>query len=153
MECDVNEWSARDGAWIKAPSTEDRHIEMTETLVRLYVFLAQDVERCLHEAEQSTYPEHDLHLSSTREKMIRMLSVNSVVQGKVAQECTRMLTLITACRAEGSGKAAAKDILRAERAILKNKTMALSDVLAVFRSVQASSSGPHFSPEAKEETS
>jgi hypothetical protein len=117
-----------------APSTVNSHIEITETLVRLYVFLAQDVDRCLHEAELSTYPEHDLHLSSTREKMIEMLSVNSVVQGKVARECARMLALTTACLAEGSGKAAAKDELRAARAILKNKTVALSDVLAVFRS-------------------
>jgi hypothetical protein len=117
-----------------APSTVHSHIEITETLVRLYVFLAQDVDRCLHEPELSTYPEHDLHLSTTREKMIEMLSVNSVVQGKVARDCARMLALTTACLAEGSGKAAAKDELRAERAILKNKTVALSDVLAVFRS-------------------
>src|ERR1041385_5039922 len=78
---------------MKALSTAHDHIDITETLVRLYVFLAQDVDRCLHEAEQSTYPEHDFHLSSTRMKMLEMLSVNTVVQGKVAQECTRVLAL------------------------------------------------------------
>ena len=117
-----------------ALSTVHDHINITETLVRLYVFLAQDVDRCLHEAEQSTYPEHDFHLSSTRMKVSEMLSVNTVVQGKVAQECSRVLALTAACLTEGSGKAAAKNELRAERAVLKNKTIALSDLLAVFRS-------------------
>ena len=30
--------------------TAHSHIEITETLVRLYVFLAQDLDRCLNEA-------------------------------------------------------------------------------------------------------
>jgi len=94
---------------MKAQSTVYGHIDITETLVRLYVFLAQDVDQCLHEAEQSTYPEHDLHLSSTRAKMSEMLSVNRVVQGKVAEECTRVLALTSACLTDGSGKTAAKN--------------------------------------------
>ena len=57
-----------------------------------------------------------------------------MVQGKVAQECTRVLALTAACLADGSGKAAAKNELRRERAVLKNKTIALSDLLAVFGS-------------------
>src|SRR5438034_11735890 len=56
------------------------HIDITETLVRLYVFLAQSLDRCWNEAARTTYPEHELqsHLSSTRAKMMEILSVNRV---------------------------------------------------------------------------
>jgi hypothetical protein len=110
-------------------------MEITDTLVRLYVFLAQSLDRCLNEASRATYPEHELqaHLSSTRAKAMEILSVNRVVKGKVEQECSRVLSLITACLQDGAGKTAAIDEVKAERAVLKNKTMALSDLLAVFR--------------------
>ncbi|TLY44057.1 MAG: hypothetical protein E6K58_04060 [Nitrospirae bacterium] len=113
------------------------HIDITETLVRLYVFLAQSLDRCWNEAARTTYPEHELqsHLSSTRAKMMEILSVNRVVKGKVEQECNRVRSLIAACLLDGAGKTAALDELKAERAVLKNKTMALSDLLAVFRAV------------------
>src|SRR5438046_10492212 len=117
--------------------TMNSHIEITETLVRLYVFLAQELDRCLNEAARQTFPEHELqsHLSSTRAKMMEILSVNRVVKGKVEQECNRVRSLIAACLLDGAGKTAALDELKAERAVLKNKTMALSNLLAVFRSV------------------
>ena len=115
--------------------TVHNHIEITETLVRLYVFLAQHLDRCLNEAARQTYPEQELqsHLASTRAEIMEMLSVNRVVKDKVEQECHRVLTLSAACLTGGAGKMAAMDELQAERAVLKNKTMALSDLLAVFR--------------------
>ncbi len=108
---------------------------MTDTLVRLYVFLAQHMDRCLSEAARISYPESELqsHLTSTRARVLDMLSVNQVVKGKVEQECQRVLSLVAACLTDGAGKAAALDELKAERAVLKHKTMALSDLLAVFR--------------------
>ncbi|MEP6887178.1 MAG: hypothetical protein ABI945_02540 [Nitrospirales bacterium] len=111
------------------------HIEITETLVRLYVFLSQVLDRCLNEAARRTYPEQELqlHLASTRAEMMEILSVNRVVKDKVEQECHRVLALSAACLTNGAAKAAAMDELNAERAVLKNKTMALSDLLAVFR--------------------
>jgi hypothetical protein len=116
-------------------STVHSHIDITETLVRLYVFLAQQLDRCLNEAVRTTYPEHELqsHLSATRAAMMEILSVNRVVKDKVEQECNRVLVLTAACLTDGAGKTAAMDALKAERAVLKNKTMALSDLLAVFR--------------------
>ncbi|HZC81478.1 MAG TPA: hypothetical protein VE222_07115 [Nitrospiraceae bacterium] len=116
------------------PTVHD-HIDITETLVRLYVFLAQNLDRCLNEAVRTTYPEHELqsHLSSTRVKMMEILSVNQVVKGKVDQECNRVLSLTAACLTDGAGKTAAMDQAKTERAVLKSKTMALSDLLAVFR--------------------
>ena len=120
---------------MNAPSTAHGHIDITETLVRLYVFLAQNLDRCLNEAARTGYPEHDLqsHLLSTRAEMMEMLSVNRVVKDKIEQECERVYWLAAACRSDGSGKTAAIDALKAERVVLKNKTMALSDLLAVFR--------------------
>jgi len=116
-------------------STTHDPIDITETLVRLYVFLAQNLDRCLNEAARTSYPEHELqsHLSSTRAEMMAILSVNRVVKDKIEQECERVYWLAAACRSDGSGKTAAIDALKAERVVLKNKTMALSDLLAVFR--------------------
>lgn len=111
------------------------HIEITETLVRLYVFLTQYLDRCMDEAARKAYPDEELeaHLSSTRSKMLEILTVNPVVKGKVEQECDRVLALGAACLKGGTGKASALEDLKAVRAVLKNKTIALSDLLAVFR--------------------
>jgi hypothetical protein len=65
--------------------------------------------------------------------MMEMLSVNRVVREKVEQECHRALSLAAACLIGGAEKTTTMDDLKAERAVLKNKTMALSDLLAVFR--------------------
>lgn len=111
------------------------HINITETLVRLYIFLAQSLDRCLTEAARQIYPEQELqsHLSSTQAELMEILSVNRVVKGKVEQECKQVLALTTACLTDGAGKTAAIDEVRAKRVVLKIKTMALSDLLAVFR--------------------
>ena len=120
---------------MNAEATMHSHIEITETLVRLYVFLAQNLDRCLDLAASQTYPEHELqsHLSSTRSALMEMLSVNQVVKGKVEQECHHVLSLATACLTTGAAKTAALEELKTERTVLTNKIMALSDLLAVFR--------------------
>jgi hypothetical protein len=120
---------------MNAQTTAHGYLDITETLVRLYVFLTQNLDRCLNEAARTTYPEHELqaHLKSTRAEMMEMLSVNGVVKGKVEQECNRVLALTAACLTDGTGQAAAMEALKEERAVLKHKTMALSDLLAVFR--------------------
>jgi len=111
------------------------HIDITETLVRLYVFLAQSLDRCLSEASRQIYPEQELQsqLTSTQAKMMNLLSVNRVVKGKVEQECKQVLALIVACLADVAGKTPAMDDVKARQVVLKIKTMALSDLLAVFR--------------------
>ena len=120
---------------MNAPSATHGHVEITETLVRLYVFLAQGLDRCLNDAARQTFPEHELqsHLSTTRAAMMEILSVNQVVKEKVEQECNRVLSLAATCLVDGAGKTVAMEAVKAERAVLKNKTMALSDLLAVFR--------------------
>jgi hypothetical protein len=120
---------------MNAGATVHSHIEITETLVRLYVFLTQHLDRTQYESARATYPEHELqeHLSSTRAELMGLLTVNRVVKGKVEQECNRVLSIATACATDGPGKAAAIEELKVERAVLKHKTTALSDLLAVFR--------------------
>ncbi len=121
---------------MNAQSTTVRsHIDITDALARLYLFLAQSMDRCVSEAARISYPEAELqlHLTSTRAAVLDMLSVNQVVKRKVEQECERVCSLITACLTDGAGKAGALDELKVERALLKHKTMALSDLLAVFR--------------------
>lgn len=120
---------------MNAQSTVHSHIDITDRLARLYLFLAQSIDRCLSEVARISYPESELrsHLASTRAAVLDMLSVNKVVKGKVEQECNRVLSLVTACLTDGPRKTAALNDLKEERAILKQKTMALSDLLAVFR--------------------
>lgn len=113
------------------------HINITATLVRLYVFLSQYLDRCLDEAARKAYPDEELqaHLSTTRASMMEMLHVNPVVKGKVEQECNRVLSMGAACLKGGAEQTSARELLQAERAILKSKTLALSDLLAVFRAL------------------
>jgi hypothetical protein len=86
------------------------------------------------DAARITYPEAELqaHLDATKATALDMLSVNQVVKAKVEQECNQVRELVTAC-ADGTGNAVALEELNVERAVLKHKTMALSDLLAVFR--------------------
>lgn len=120
---------------MRVPTTSYGHLEITQTLVRLYIFLTQKLDRCLNEAEKPAYPEEDLQtqIASARADMMEILSVNRVVKEKVEQECNRVFTLTAACLTEGAGKVSAMQDAVAERAGLKSKTMALTDLLAVFR--------------------
>jgi hypothetical protein len=116
-------------------STVHSHIDITDALARLYVFLAQSMDRCESEAARINYSEADVqsHLASTKATVLDMLAVNQVVQAKVQQECDRVHSLIMTSLEDGVEKAFALDALKTERAVLKHKTMALSDLLAVFR--------------------
>jgi hypothetical protein len=113
------------------------HIEITDTLVRLYVFLSQYLDRCLDEAARKTYPDEELHahLSKTRATMADILAVNPVVKRKVEKECKDVLALGAAILKGGHERASAMQPMQAQRAILQNKTIALSDLLAVFRAL------------------
>jgi hypothetical protein len=119
-----------------ATSARD-HIDITAALVRLYVFLTQYLDRCVDEAARKSYPDSELqgHLTDTRRELMELLAVNPVVKNKLTQECDRILSLGASCLKGGAGAAKAREALQTERAMLKNKTIALSDLLAVFRAL------------------
>src|SRR5712691_6996031 len=120
-----------------APSAPPSHVEITETYVRLYVFLAQTLDRCLDQAQRESFPEkeHQAFLADARNKMRGILAVNPVVKGKVEEEASRVLALAEAHRNKTSGQKDILEQIKHDRAILKTTLMALSDLLAVFRAM------------------
>jgi hypothetical protein len=115
--------------------TVSSHIETTDALSRLYLFLAQAMDRGLDEATRVNVVESELdaNLATARSTALELLSVNQVVRDKVEEECNRIRSLVGACLKGGTPDAAVLQALNAERAIVKQKTMVLSDLLAVFR--------------------
>ncbi len=75
------------------------HLDITDTLARLYLFLAQSMDRCVSETARINYPEAELqtHLASTKAVVLAMLDGNRVVKAKVEQECNRIGSLVNAC--------------------------------------------------------
>jgi type IV secretory pathway VirJ component len=92
---------------MNAESTLQNHIAITEGLLRLYVFVTQYLDRSQYESAGAAYSEHDLQglLSSTQAEVMELLAVNRVVQHKVEQECTRVLSIAAACHSNECGKA------------------------------------------------
>ena len=116
--------------------TAPNHIEITETLIKLYDFLAQSLDHCLDQWERGTSEEHELqaHLSSSRAQMMDMLVGNPTVKQKVEPECKRVLSLTSACLSNGSQNSVAMKEATAERDTLRCKATALRDLLEVFHS-------------------
>jgi len=111
--------------------------DLAAALVRLYVFLTQYLDRCSDEAARAGYPEEELqaHLADTRRQLMDILAVNPVVKKKLTDECKRILALGASCMKPGSADKTLRDAIQAERAVLRNKTIALSDLVAVFRAL------------------
>lgn len=116
-------------------ATVSSHIDTTDALSRLYLFLTQAMDRGLDEAGRVNVvdSELDANLAGARSAALELLSVNRVVRDKVEAECNRIRSLVEACLKGGASQAALVEALRTERAIVKQKTMVLSDLLAVFR--------------------
>jgi len=120
-----------------APASTQGLIDITATFVRLYVFLTQYLDRCQDQATRESFPEKELqaHLSATRASMNEILNVNPVVQAKVERECERILALGGTLLKGGGDRSSVLKDMQAERAVLRDKTLALSDLLAVFRAL------------------
>lgn len=113
-------------------------IDIAAALVRLYVFLAQYLDRCFDEAARKSDPDAGLqaHLTETRRLLMNILAVNPVVRKKLTEECDRILALGGSCLNMGNADAKTREMIQAERAMLKNKTIALSDLVALFRALE-----------------
>ena len=120
-------------------STQDENaqcMQITETVLRLYVLLNQYLDRCQDQAAKEAFPESEFqeHLQATREKATELLATNRVVKDKVEAETERILQLGADC-VERARDHEIIDQLNKEREMLRMKTLAISDLLAVFRSV------------------
>jgi hypothetical protein len=119
------------------PTSASTQLEIAAALVRLYVFLSQYLDRCVDEVARRNLPDGDLqtHLAQTRRELMEILSVNPVVKRKLADECDRILNLGASCLTESSVAAKTRELIHTEREVLKQKTSALSDLVAVFRAL------------------
>ncbi len=119
-----------------APATNDQ-TDIAAALVRLYVFLTQYLDRCSDDAARKSYPDSELqrHLDETRKQLMEILSVNPVVKRKLADECDRILALGGNCLKSGVADTTTRELIQVERAVLRNKTIALSDLVAVYRAL------------------
>ena len=124
------------GAFMSSQNENAQCIQITETVLRLYVLLNQYLDRCHDQAAKEAFPESEFqeHLSSTRAKAADLLTTNRVVKDKVAAETERILQLGADC-VKGASQNGLNDQLAKEREILRMKTLAISDLLAVFRSL------------------
>lgn len=111
--------------------------DIAAALVRLYVFLTQYLDRCTDEAARNSYPDSELqkHFDETRRQLMDILSVNPVVKRKLTEECDRILHVGASCLRLGVADAQTREAIEAERAVLRSKTIALSDLVAVFRAL------------------
>jgi len=115
----------------------ETQIDVAASLVRLYVLLSQYLDRCLDEASRKSFPEKDLqgHLTETRRHLLDLLSVNPVVKKKVGEEYDRILAIGAECVTSGSASGQPREAIQAERAVLRTKSIALSDLVAVYRAL------------------
>ncbi len=111
------------------------HITTTETMLRFYVFLGQYIDRCLDEEHRRSLPEQEFqqHLATTHDQVVELLATNRVVKDKAEVEFQR-ITAMCQDFLKNPGSGDQSRILHTEREVLRVKMLALSDLLAVFRS-------------------
>ena len=116
--------------------TSLQHIKTTETFLRIYVLLSQYLDRCLDDQVRETQSENDFqgHLTTTRREVLDLLSTNRVVKQKVENEYEAVLNL-GSDYLEKAPSESMKRTLEKERETLRIKMLALSDLLAVLRSI------------------
>ncbi len=121
---------------MSSPNNNVQCMQITETVLRLYVLLNQYLDRCHDQAAKEAFPEAEFqeHLKSTRAKADELLSTNRVVKEKIAVESERILQLGADCVAQANAKDL-NDQLAKERELLRMKSLTISDLMAVFRSL------------------
>ncbi len=112
------------------------HITTTETVLRFYVFLGQYIDRCLDEEHRQSLPESEFqqHLATAHDQVVELLGTNRVVKNKAETEF-QWVTDMCQNYLKNPRTGDQPRALREEREILRVKMLALSDLLAVFRSV------------------
>ena len=121
----------------RMPASAQEQVNLAAALVRLYVLLTQYLDRCVDESVRSSCPDTEFraHLVETRRQLLDIVSVNPVVKQKLTEECDRIVELGASCLKSSSADKTLRETIQAERAMLRNKTIALSDLVAVFRAM------------------
>lgn len=121
---------------MSSPNNNVQCMQITETVLRLYVLLNQFLDRCHDQASKEAFPESEFqkHLQTTRAKAAEFLSTNRVVKDKIAAESERILQLGADCVAQPSDKGLHEKLAK-EREVLRMKSLTISDLMAVFRSL------------------
>ncbi len=111
-------------------------MQITETVLRLYVLLNQYLDRCHDQSAKDAFPDSEFqeHLKTTRAKAAELLSTNRVVKDKVVVESERILQLGADCVAQPNDAGLNVQLVK-ERETLKMKSLTISDLMAVFRSL------------------
>ncbi|MGB0911020.1 MAG: hypothetical protein ACPGYT_11710 [Nitrospirales bacterium] len=113
-----------------------QHIRTTETFLRLYVLLAQYLDRCGgKDSSGSSISEGEFqkHLLETKATLANLLSSNRIVPAKVEQEYERVMKCGQALTSNPLDLKLSAQVEQ-EREELQIKSLVLSDLLAVFRS-------------------
>jgi hypothetical protein len=119
-------------------TTTQDHIEIIETVIKLYESLGQSLDHCLNEIGTGAIEEHQLqaHLSTSRAQMMDILAGNPAVKQKLEQEGKRLLSVTSACFSSGTPYSVAMKEAKKEREALRSKTAALSDLLDVLQAAR-----------------
>lgn len=118
------------------PIVPSQYITITETYLRFYVLLSQYLDRCLDEGIRESFSEEDFqgHLRETQQSVLNLLATNRIVKNKVEKEYEYILK-VGKDYLENPAVADLKSKAETERENLRVKMLALSDLVAVFRSV------------------
>jgi hypothetical protein len=123
------------GVPMTKPPISSQYLTTTETYLRFYVLLTQYLDRCLDDGIRESLSEKDFqgHLSETRTTVLDLLATNRIVKEKVEKEYEYILNLGKDYLENSTGEDMRKKV-EEERETLRIKMLALSDLLAVFRS-------------------
>ena len=116
-------------------STTPQYIEVTQAFLRFYVLATQYLDHGLgtHPPDFLTQAEVHTHLNASRDALLRLVSINRIVPGKVEKEYEEISRVVAGLRTNSEGQRQGTDAIADLRMVLHNKTHALSDLLAVLR--------------------
>ncbi len=117
-------------------SHNPQHIQVTDALIHVYLVLTQYLDHLLDESKTPELSNQDIEiqLEATRAKLQTALAPHPMVQGKIGDECTRILSEATTVIKEGKDTKNIKHLV-SERQALQTKIVALTDLSAVFRAL------------------
>ena len=118
-------------------STTPEYIEVTQAFLRFYVVATQHLDHRLGTAtaESLSQDEVSAHLKQSRDVLLRLVSINRIVPGKVEKEYEEIFRVGAASSTDAVSQTQETRAIRELRMVFRNKTSVLSDLLAVLRLV------------------